>query len=159
MDALYAFTDCEISHLAQHLRHHRRQAALRGRGGRAAPEHRHNRAPAGARAGNPPGRSCGRGGTRASLEKIFIENRIYRKIEECETWEQILETIDAGLKKFVRVEGEKLKANDLRLVIAPPGERGRPHAPDRNPHQAHLEIRRLQGRGIHPEASTPSWLK
>jgi topoisomerase-4 subunit A len=53
----------------------------------------------------------------ASLEKIFIENRIYRKIEECETWEQILETIDAGLKKFVRVEGEKLKANDTRLVI------------------------------------------
>jgi topoisomerase-4 subunit A len=56
----------------------------------------------------------------ASLEKIFIENRIYRKIEECETWEQILETIDAGLKKFVRVEGEKLKANDGRLVIRRP---------------------------------------
>ncbi|MGI4870355.1 MAG: DNA gyrase/topoisomerase IV subunit A [Janthinobacterium lividum] len=56
----------------------------------------------------------------ASLEKIFIEQRIYRKIEECETWEQILETIDAGLKKFVRVEGEKLKANDVRLVIRRP---------------------------------------
>ncbi|MGI4743052.1 MAG: DNA gyrase/topoisomerase IV subunit A [Janthinobacterium lividum] len=56
----------------------------------------------------------------ASLEKIFIENRIYRKIEECETWEQILETIDAGLKKSVRVEGEKLKANDARLVIRRP---------------------------------------
>jgi topoisomerase-4 subunit A len=56
----------------------------------------------------------------ASLEKIFIENRIYRKIEECETWEQILETIDAGLKKFVRVEGEKLKANDTRVVIRRP---------------------------------------
>jgi topoisomerase-4 subunit A len=56
----------------------------------------------------------------ASLEKIFIENRIYRKIEECETWEQILETIDAGLKKFVRVEGERMKANDARLVIRRP---------------------------------------
>ena len=56
----------------------------------------------------------------ASLEKIFIEQRIYRKIEECETWEQILETIDAGLKKFVRVEGEKLRANDVRLVIRRP---------------------------------------
>lgn len=56
----------------------------------------------------------------ASLEKIFIENRIYRRIEECETWEQILETIDAGLRKFVRVEGERLKANDLRLVIRRP---------------------------------------
>nr|WP_262712146.1 DNA gyrase/topoisomerase IV subunit A [Hymenobacter setariae] len=56
----------------------------------------------------------------ASLEKIFIENRIYRKIEECETWEQILETIDLGLKKFVRVEGEKIKANDTRIVLRRP---------------------------------------
>ncbi|MET4104880.1 topoisomerase-4 subunit A [Hymenobacter sp. UYP22] len=54
----------------------------------------------------------------ASLEKIFIENRIYRKIEECETWEEILQTIDAGLRKFVRIEGEKPKANDTRIVLA-----------------------------------------
>lgn len=38
----------------------------------------------------------------ASLEKIFIENRIYRDIEECETWEQILSTIHAGLKPHVQ---------------------------------------------------------
>jgi topoisomerase IV subunit A len=34
----------------------------------------------------------------ASLEKIFIENRIYRDIEECETWEEILAAIHKGLK-------------------------------------------------------------
>lgn len=33
----------------------------------------------------------------SSLEKIFIENRIYRDIEECETWEEVLQAIDAGL--------------------------------------------------------------
>ncbi len=33
----------------------------------------------------------------SSLEKIFIENRIYRDIEECETWEAVIETIDEGL--------------------------------------------------------------
>lgn len=38
----------------------------------------------------------------ASLEKIFIENRIYRDIEECETWEAILETIHAGLKPHIK---------------------------------------------------------
>jgi topoisomerase-4 subunit A len=53
----------------------------------------------------------------SSLEKIFIENRIYRKIEECETWADILETIDKGLKKFVRVAGEKARADDQRLVL------------------------------------------
>ena len=36
----------------------------------------------------------------SSLEKIFIENRIYRDIEECETWEEVLETIDRGLDPF-----------------------------------------------------------
>ena len=54
----------------------------------------------------------------ASLEKIFIENRIYRKIEECETWEEILLTMEAGLKKFTRVAGEKEKANDTRIVLS-----------------------------------------
>ncbi len=36
----------------------------------------------------------------SSLEKIFIENRIYRDIEECETWEAVIETIDKGLEPF-----------------------------------------------------------
>lgn len=37
----------------------------------------------------------------SSLEKIFIENRIYRKIEECETWEAVLAAIWKGLKPFL----------------------------------------------------------
>ncbi|MFN8239229.1 MAG: DNA gyrase/topoisomerase IV subunit A [Bacteroidales bacterium] len=36
----------------------------------------------------------------SSLEKIFIEERIYRDIEECETWEAVIEAIDEGLKPF-----------------------------------------------------------
>ncbi|MDP4934928.1 MAG: DNA gyrase/topoisomerase IV subunit A [Salibacteraceae bacterium] len=38
----------------------------------------------------------------ASLEKIFIEKRIYRDIEECETWEEILSTIHRGLEPHVK---------------------------------------------------------
>lgn len=36
----------------------------------------------------------------SSLEKIFIENRIYRNIEEAESWEEILEIIDKKIKPF-----------------------------------------------------------
>ncbi|MBN8458097.1 MAG: DNA gyrase/topoisomerase IV subunit A [Verrucomicrobia bacterium] len=36
----------------------------------------------------------------SSLEKIFIENRIYRDIEECETWEAVIKAIDDGLTPF-----------------------------------------------------------
>ena len=36
----------------------------------------------------------------SSLEKIFIENRIYRDIEECETWEAVIQAIDSGLEPF-----------------------------------------------------------
>ena len=38
----------------------------------------------------------------ASLERIFIEKKVYRRIEEAETWEQVLEFIDKGLKPYVR---------------------------------------------------------
>jgi len=38
----------------------------------------------------------------SSLEKIFIEKRIYRNIEECETWEAIIATIHKGLKPHVK---------------------------------------------------------
>ena len=36
----------------------------------------------------------------STLEKIFIENKIYQEIEKCETWNDVLETIDKGLKPF-----------------------------------------------------------
>jgi len=38
----------------------------------------------------------------ASLEKIFIENRIYRDIEECESWDEIMQAIHKGLKPHVK---------------------------------------------------------
>jgi topoisomerase IV subunit A len=38
----------------------------------------------------------------ASLEKIFIQNKIYLDIEECESWEEVIIAIDEGLKPFVK---------------------------------------------------------
>lgn len=49
----------------------------------------------------------------ASLEKIFIENRIYRKIEECETWEEIIEAIHKGLKPHVKHLMRKVTDEDV----------------------------------------------
>ncbi|MBS3806605.1 MAG: DNA gyrase/topoisomerase IV subunit A [Bacteroidales bacterium] len=49
----------------------------------------------------------------SSLEKIFIENRIYNDIEECETWKDILETIDTGLEPFKDQLMRKVTHDDL----------------------------------------------
>ena len=38
----------------------------------------------------------------ASLERIFIENRIYRDIEEEETWAGVIKAIDEGLKPHIK---------------------------------------------------------
>ena len=38
----------------------------------------------------------------ASLERIFIENRIYRDIEEEETWEGVIQAIDKGLQPHIK---------------------------------------------------------
>ncbi|GAB3511863.1 DNA gyrase/topoisomerase IV subunit A [Spirosoma knui] len=49
----------------------------------------------------------------SSLEKIFIENRIYRKIEECETFEAVLTTIDKALKPFKKQFYREINEDDL----------------------------------------------
>lgn len=49
----------------------------------------------------------------SSLEKIFIENRIYRKIEECETFEAVLATIDKALKPFKKQFYREIVEDDL----------------------------------------------
>jgi topoisomerase-4 subunit A len=53
----------------------------------------------------------------ASLEKIFIQNRIYHEIEESETWEAVIETIDHELKRYVVSPSEKPKKTDKRLLL------------------------------------------
>jgi topoisomerase IV subunit A len=53
----------------------------------------------------------------ASLEKIFIENRIYRDIEEAESFEQALKIIDAGLRKFVATPLDPSISGDDRLSL------------------------------------------
>jgi len=45
----------------------------------------------------------------ASLEKIFIEKRIYRDIEECETWEAVITAIDKGLHQYISTPGRSNK--------------------------------------------------
>lgn len=49
----------------------------------------------------------------SSLEKIFIENRIYRDIEECTTWEAVLKAIDDGLKPFKKLLKREVTEEDL----------------------------------------------
>ncbi|MDN5216748.1 DNA gyrase/topoisomerase IV subunit A [Fulvivirgaceae bacterium BMA12] len=49
----------------------------------------------------------------SSLEKIFIENRIYRDIEECETWEDVLSTIDKGLEPFKQQFYREITQEDI----------------------------------------------
>lgn len=49
----------------------------------------------------------------SSLEKIFIENKIYRHIEECESWEEILEMIDSKLKPFKKLLKREVTKEDI----------------------------------------------
>ncbi|MEN8203642.1 MAG: DNA gyrase/topoisomerase IV subunit A [Bacteroidota bacterium] len=49
----------------------------------------------------------------SSLEKIFIEKRIYRDIEECETWESVIETIDKGLDPYKKLLLREVTREDI----------------------------------------------
>ncbi|MBP6010299.1 MAG: DNA gyrase/topoisomerase IV subunit A [Bacteroidia bacterium] len=49
----------------------------------------------------------------SSLVKIFIEKRIYRNIEECTTWESVIETIDEGLKPYKKKFKRAITRDDI----------------------------------------------
>ena len=49
----------------------------------------------------------------ASLERIFIENRIYRDIEEEETWEGVIKAIDKGLKPHTKHLKREVTEEDI----------------------------------------------
>jgi topoisomerase-4 subunit A len=49
----------------------------------------------------------------SSLEKIFIEKRIYRLIEESETWEDVMSTIHNGLKPYKKLFHRAITDDDV----------------------------------------------
>lgn len=49
----------------------------------------------------------------SSLERIFIENRIYRDIEEAESWEEVINTIDKGLKPHKKKFYREITRDDI----------------------------------------------
>ena len=49
----------------------------------------------------------------ANLERLFIEHKIYRKIEECNTWEAVLKTIELGLKPFQKDLKKEITKDDI----------------------------------------------
>ena len=57
----------------------------------------------------------------ASLERIFIENRIYRDIEEEESWEGVIGAIDKGLKPYIKhlkravTEDDIVRLTEIRI--------------------------------------------
>lgn len=57
----------------------------------------------------------------ASLERIFIENRIYHDIEEVKTWEEVLNTIYSGLKPHTNnlfrevTQDDVIKLTEIRI--------------------------------------------
>ena len=53
----------------------------------------------------------------SSLEKIFIENRIYRQIEECETFELVIETVDKGLEPFKKDFYREITEEDILRLL------------------------------------------
>jgi topoisomerase-4 subunit A len=53
----------------------------------------------------------------SSLEKIFIEKRIYRSIEEVETYEEVISTIDKGLKPYKKQFYREITRDDILKLM------------------------------------------
>lgn len=55
-----------------------------------------------------------------SLERIFIENRIYKKIEECETYELVHSEVRRGVSKFAGELKREIIKEDIEKLLAIP---------------------------------------
>ncbi len=53
----------------------------------------------------------------STLEKIFIEKRIYRAIEECETFEEVITTTDKGLKPYKKQFFREITRDDILRLL------------------------------------------
>ena len=53
----------------------------------------------------------------SSLEKIFIEQRIYRDIEECESWDEVLEAVHKALLVYVQTPINKKPKKQLATML------------------------------------------
>ena len=53
----------------------------------------------------------------SSLEKIFIEKRIYRDIEKEETWEGVISAVDKGLKPYVKLFHRVITQDDILRLL------------------------------------------
>ena len=55
-----------------------------------------------------------------SLEKIFIENRIYRDIEDKASWESVISSIEEGLKPFTKKLRKQVSLDDIKKLTEIP---------------------------------------
>jgi len=55
-----------------------------------------------------------------SLEKIFIENRIYRDIEDKTSWELVLSSIEEGLKPYIKKLKKDVSLDDIKKLTEIP---------------------------------------
>ena len=55
-----------------------------------------------------------------SLEKIFIENRVYRNIEDKTSWESVLSAIEEGLKPYVKKLKKEVSLDDIKKLTEIP---------------------------------------
>ncbi|MCX6986079.1 MAG: hypothetical protein NT118_15215, partial [Lentisphaerae bacterium] len=55
-----------------------------------------------------------------TLAQIFIENRIYKRIEKCETYEKVLKEVHDGLKPFRHMLKRNVTDTDIEKLLAIP---------------------------------------
>jgi len=53
-----------------------------------------------------------------TLEQIFIENRIYKSIEECESLEEVRNTVIAGMSPFLEEQNIEMTPDDVERLLA-----------------------------------------
>ena len=100
VDALYAFTDCEVDHRQPHRRHQGQPPGGIDRERSACARTPSNWSRSSSANWNCASSNCSDELHYRTLERIFIEERIYKLIEKCKTNEAVIAAVYEGFKPF-----------------------------------------------------------
>jgi topoisomerase-4 subunit A len=93
------------------------------------------------------------------LERIFIENRIYKRIEEATTAEQVVEEVREGLAPFVKDLDREVTDNDIDSLLKIPIRRISQYDIDKNRQDFETTVKSMRGIRGKLRKLTPTTIK
>lgn len=93
------------------------------------------------------------------LERIFVENRLYKRIEDATTAEQVVKEVNTGLKPFLKELDRKVTDEDIDRLLKIPIRRISQYDIDKNRSEIEIAVKGIRQIKVKLRKLTPTTIK